>query len=139
MQLCCVSYFCSMKQHKISGRLDGIGITASILCAIHCAVVPFVITLLPLWGIGFLANEWVEMSMIVLALIIGTLSLSISFKRHRSYIPLFLLAAGFMLIITCHLCFSGSLEPVLIPLGGLTIATAHFVNWRRASCSIHRH
>lgn len=140
MQYCCIVYFCSMKPHKITARLDGIGITASTLCAIHCALVPFLITLLPLWGLEFLAEEWIEISMIVLALIIGAVSLGVSFrKHHRNYWPLSLLGVGFLLIISGHLAAPLSLEPVLTPAGGIVIAAAHFVNWRVTSCRLYVH
>jgi hypothetical protein len=49
-----------MDHHKTSARLDSIGITASTLCAIHCAAMPLLFTSLPLLGLGFLANAWVE-------------------------------------------------------------------------------
>ena len=33
---------------------DGLGVAASVLCAIHCAAMPFVVGFLPLLGLGFL-------------------------------------------------------------------------------------
>ena len=35
---------------------DWLGIGASVLCAIHCAAMPFVVGLLPLIGLSFLAD-----------------------------------------------------------------------------------
>lgn len=128
-----------MKPHKLTGRLDGAGMTASMLCAVHCALLPLVITLLPLWGLEFLAEEWVELFMIGLALIIGVASLGTSFKKHhRRKMPLLLLAAGFGLILLGHFLGSEALEPVLLPLGGVTIAAAHYVNWRFSKCKVHQ-
>ncbi|HEY2583370.1 MAG TPA: MerC domain-containing protein, partial [Mucilaginibacter sp.] len=57
-----------MKVVKHKSGLDNVGMTASVLCAIHCALVPLLITSLPLLGLGFLANPWLEWSMIILAL-----------------------------------------------------------------------
>jgi hypothetical protein len=51
-----------MKRPKLTSKLDRIGMTASTACAIHCAAVPLLITSLPLIGLGFLANPWVEWS-----------------------------------------------------------------------------
>src|SRR5690348_9027020 len=39
---------------------DRVGATASFLCAVHCALLPFVIALLPLIGLGFLADHRFE-------------------------------------------------------------------------------
>lgn len=127
-----------MKLYKLSGRLDGAGMVASVLCAIHCALLPLAITLLPLWGLEFLAEEGVELFMIGLACIIGITSLGVSFKKHhRRKMPLVLLSAGFGLILVGHSLGSEGLEPVLIPLGGFTIAAAHYVNWRFSRCRVH--
>jgi hypothetical protein len=131
-------YICLMKFSKVAPKLDNIGMTASALCAVHCAVVPVLITALPLMGLGFLADPWVEWWMIILALVIGISSLSLSYlNTHRRILPLIMLAAGFGVIITGHLLITGWLEAVIVPCGGLTIAAAHFVNYKYAGvCKI---
>lgn len=63
--------------------LDKLGILASVACAVHCAVLPLVITVLPLIGMEFLANEWVEISMICLAIGIGAWSLVGAYSSHK--------------------------------------------------------
>jgi hypothetical protein len=118
---------------KTSPKLDSIGMTASTLCAIHCALVPMLITTLPLIGLGFLANPWVEWSMIILALIIGVSSIGLSYVRtHHRLLPLFMLITGFVVIILGHTLITGWPEAVIVPCGGLIIATAHFVNYKYA-------
>lgn len=127
-----------MKLYRLTERLDGAGMMASVLCAIHCALLPLVITLLPLWGLDFLGEEWLELGMIALALMLGSFSLGLSFfKHHRRSAPLYLLAGGFALIVGGHFLGQESLEPVLIPLGGFTIAAAHYVNWRFSKCRVY--
>jgi len=122
-----------MEFPKLTAKLDNIGMTASTLCAIHCAIVPLVFTSLPLVGLGFLANPWVEWSMIILAFIIGVSSISLSyFRTHRKLLPLTLLVTGFLIIIAGHLFITSWIEAVIVPLGGLTIAAAHFVNYKYA-------
>lgn len=114
-------------------KLDNIGITASTLCAIHCAAVPVFFTSLPLFGLGFLANIWVEWIMILTALIIGVASIGGSFLRsHHRVLPLVLLIIGFLTIILGHVYATGWLEAVIVPAGGLTIAFAHFINYKYA-------
>lgn len=116
---------------NLSGKLDHIGFTASALCAVHCALMPFVITLLPLVGLEFLSSIWVEIGVIALSLIIGISSLIPSYvKYHRKLLPLILLLLGFILIFGTHLLQWHELEPVLVPLGGISIALAHYINWR---------
>lgn len=129
-----------MKTFKLN--LDRLGITASTLCAIHCAAVPFLLTFLPLWGLGFLADEKVEIFMIILSLCLGIWSMSSSYRKlHQKVMPSIILIAGFSLIAMGHFSGITQLEPILIPLGGFTIASAHFINLRLVrSCSAdHKH
>lgn len=128
-----------MSLSKTSQRLDQLGLTASTLCAIHCALVPIFLTTLPLLGLEFLSNEWVEIAMIIVSVILGTLSLSMSYrKQHRKLFPFIVLFSGFALIAIGHFSGIGILEPILIPLGGFTVAAAHLVNWRlNRACTHH--
>lgn len=128
-----------MSLSKTSQRLDRLGMTASTLCAIHCALVPIFLTTLPLLGLEFLSNEWVEISMIIVSVILGTLSLSMSYrKQHHKLFAFIVLFSGFALIALGHFSGIESLEPVLIPLGGFTVAAAHLVNWRlNRACKHH--
>lgn len=120
-----------MATKRLGSRLDSIGMTASTLCAIHCAIVPILITFLPLAGLGFLANPWLEWSMIILALLLGVSSIFLSyFRTHRRALPLLLLLIGFVLIIAGHIYLRGWIEAIVVPAGGLTIAAAHFINFK---------
>lgn len=128
-----------MKTAK-SISLDRIGITASTACAIHCAVLPFVITLLPLWGIEFLASPSIEIMMIVLSLTLGIWSLSKSYRNaHHRLGPILTLILGFLFIAVGHFAGIEMLEPILIPLGGFTIATAHYINLKFTKTCNHKH
>ena len=118
-----------MKSLTKSGRLDQFGMTASIACAVHCAVLPLVITSLPLIGMEFLANVWVEITMILLALVIGAWSMTTSYLQHKNIVPIMVLLTGFFFIATGHFLWH-ELEAVMIPLGGFTIAAAHYINWK---------
>jgi hypothetical protein len=118
-----------MKSSVKHARLDQLGITASIACAIHCAALPLAITALPLLGLEFLADIRVEVSMICLSLVVGIYSIGGSYPKHRKVLPIFILIIGFLLIGTGHFIF-GNLEAIIVPMGGFTIAAAHLVNWK---------
>jgi len=120
-------------------NLDKIGITASTACAIHCALLPFVLTLLPLWGLDFLASPVTEISMILLSLVLGAWSLGKSYRKvHHRVLPIIILILGFACIVTGHFSGISILEPILIPAGGFAIASAHFLNLKLAkTCSHH--
>jgi len=125
-----------MKVSKLTLHLDNLGIIASILCAIHCAAIPLLISTLPLWGIAFLNTVWIEIVMIGISLMLGSVSLGLSyFRNHRKIIPLLLLMAGFLLIAVGHFTGKFALEILFVPLGGFVIASAHFVNWHLTNVS----
>jgi hypothetical protein len=49
--------------------LDKAGMIASITCAIHCMIMPLVITLLPIFGLSLFATEefeWIQVYVLVL-------------------------------------------------------------------------
>jgi hypothetical protein len=79
------------ERHGMGGRpvtsthLDRVGMAASTLCAVHCAVLPFVLGLLPLIGMGFMAHSWFEWGMVGLAATIGTVSLFRGHRIHRRH------------------------------------------------------
>ncbi|MEJ7558414.1 MAG: MerC domain-containing protein [Pedobacter sp.] len=119
-------------------RLDQWGMTASIACAIHCAALPLVTTALPLLGLEFLANVWVEIIMIILSLVLGTWSLLGTFGKHKDIMPILILTIGFLFISGGHFIWH-DLEAILIPLGGFTLAGAHFINWKLVRTCSHNH
>ena len=126
--------FAGMRQRNHTSKLDNVGMTASILCAMHCAIVPLLITSLPLLGLGFLANPLVEWSMIILALCIGIYAIGLSyFRAHHKILPMLLLITGFLIIIAGHLFITSWREAIVVPIGGLLIATAHFFNYKYSS------
>jgi hypothetical protein len=62
---------------------------------------------------------------------IGISSISLSYFRvHKRLIPLALLTLGFIIVISGHIFVTGHIEGIIVPLGGLTIALAHFVNYK---------
>lgn len=123
-------YICDMRSETLTNSLDRIGMTASTFCAIHCAVVPFIISVLPLWGLSFLAEEWMEICMIILSVAIGIWSLGLSWLKHRKIAALLIFVCGFFLIVLAHVFGHGSTAHLLLPLGGLTVALAHYINWK---------
>ncbi|MFP6616835.1 MAG: MerC domain-containing protein, partial [Candidatus Hydrogenedentota bacterium] len=78
---------------KWGKRLDGMGMSASFFCAIHCALIPIVAGVLPLVGLSFLGNHAIEDTVMVSAFIIASLSLVPSYFRvHQKMLALVLFA-----------------------------------------------
>lgn len=120
-----------MKFERVfSVNLDIVGFAISAICALHCATLPFLLTLLPLIGFGFLAHPFFEGMIIIIGLVIGLVSLIHGFIRHhRKLAPMIALSTGFLLIWLGHMRFS-EIEQLLVPAGALTVSISHWLNAR---------
>ena len=108
---------------------DIIGIGASIACAIHCAVLPLFLSALSIFGVNIIHNFWFETGMILLAFVIGTLSLRHGFTRHhRSFIPFLLFTGGMIFLFAKQ--YWHNYELFLLPFALILIISAHISNFR---------
>lgn len=115
---------------------DALGIGASLACAIHCALLPLFLSSLPLFGVNIIHNISFEISMILLALGIGSFSLYHGYqKHHHNLLPLSLFIAGFIFLILKQ--FFIQYETWMLIPGVVLIITAHFLNYRY--CRVHNH
>jgi len=128
--------FALMKERIRKINWDAFGITASLACAIHCALLPLFLTSLPLFGVNIIHNPFFEAGMILLAFCVGSYSLYHGYRRHHhSFLPLILFAAG-MLLLVLKQFFILYETWLLIPAASFIIL-AHVLNYR--SCRIHNH
>lgn len=121
---------------------DRIGAIASFLCAIHCALLPFVLALLPVIGLEFLADHRFERGFVLFACALASVALIRGFRRHQQPLPLLLAAPGLALLllgVTYAEGYSIVLHSVLVTCGGLLLAAAHFVNLRQDNRHGHDH
>lgn len=118
---------------------DRLGFATSMLCAIHCAALPVLMALLPTLGLG--SQGWVDIDqgIVVFATLLAITTLSIGWRRHRTYHALGLLLPALLLL------WFGAFGPFhahgdeqqyawlhLGPmvLGGVLLALAHLTNMR---------
>ncbi len=115
---------------------------ASFVCALHCALLPFVLALLPTLGLEFLADHAFERGFVLFACLLALLSLASGFRRHRYAGPLLLAVPGLVLLllgVTVAENYTVALHSVLVTCGGLLVAMAHFTNLRRDRALQHMH
>ena len=113
---------------------DRVGATASFLCALHCAALPFILALLPAMGLAFLADHAFEHWFIAFATVLAVTMLVRGYRRHRAPQALYLLGPGLLLLWLGGFVFElesfGLLHAALVFLGGSCVALAHVVNLR---------
>ncbi len=115
---------------------DTLGITASLACAIHCALLPLLFTSLPIFGFNIIKNKVFEIFMVVLAFAIGIYSLYHGWKKHHhNLMPMMVFSVGFIFLVL-KLFFAEYENWLLVP-GVTGIISAHMINFR--ACKIHNH
>jgi hypothetical protein len=114
-------------------NLDNLGIATSILCAIHCAVLPLLFTSLPLLGINIIENKYFEMGMIGIALIIGYTSLGNAYAtHHKSKLPIVVFTiGGICLIAKEFLPHNGLPFWLLLAIAVAGIIGGHIINYQK--------
>lgn len=129
---------------------DRVGVTGSVMCAIHCASLPILIALAPGVGMGLFANEGVEAGFVVFATVLALASLWMGYRRHRSFRGWMFLVPGLVAVWAALLYppLHASVVPhaVAMTMGGTLIAVAHVLNLRLthghvqdACCHHHSH
>lgn len=122
-------------------KWDAIGISASLVCAIHCLLLPVFFSTLPLLGIELMENMTLEIFTIAISLLAGSSALYTGYKKHhRRLWPLLLFVCSMAALILGNV-----LAPVWSPSelvfksAGVTgILAAHIANWRYGkSCPHH--
>lgn len=111
--------------------VDRVGATASLLCAVHCMLLPFVLALLPLIGLEFLAGHMFERIFVACAALLASASILTGYRRHRHSQALFLMVPGIALLlfgVAINLDVHVLIHTASVVTGGLLVASAHVTN-----------
>ena len=131
-----VGYLC--RPMRLHINWDTLGFSASLICAIHCAIFPLLINSLPLLGIGFLSNIYFEAALLLIAILIGGTSLWHGYrKHHHRIVPLLFFSGGMGLFILNHLV--SQYTYFLVITSTILIALAYFMNWQFCRQAKHCH
>jgi hypothetical protein len=121
--------------------LDKFGTASSIVCALHCALLPIVVSLLPALGLSFLVWSGFEWAFICFASLLGLFSLWMGYQRHRVYRALLFLIPGLLLVwmgvLVPKIHDDVLLHAVVMSVGGTLIAVAHLINLRLNHGHVH--
>ena len=101
----------------------------SVACAVHCAILPLVLTSLPVFGINIINNTAFEWVMIGIAFIVGCLALVYGYQHnHKNRRPVLLFTAGFIFLMLKQ--FFYKYEFLFLAPAIFLILYAHFLNFR---------
>ena len=125
-------------------KIDGLAISLSFLCAVHCLFMPSFIILAPsLLSISF-DNEFIHYLILALAIPISIFALSAGYKAHKSLSMIFIGFLG-LLILLFAVLFGNNLfgeigEKGLTLFGSVIVASAHYRNLKvckELDCDCH--
>ena len=126
------------KRHQL---LDRIGATGALVCALHCALLPILIALLPSLGVSAWLGEGFEQVFVLFATLFGLAVLAWSYRRHRAMRALALLVPGLAVlwvgVLYAPLHHSVVPHAVAMTFGGTLVGLAHLANLRLNHGHVH--
>jgi hypothetical protein len=117
--------------------LDKAGMIASITCAIHCMIMPLIVTLLPIFGLSLFATEEFEWMLLMVSAMLGVTSLCFGFKKHKSFRAFSFLGIGLTFLVIGRLAhehvshfrvFTFDIYLLFLVAGAILVALSHWLN-----------
>ena len=126
--------------HKGINRSNRISALLSLACAIHCAAMPMLISILPLIGMQFLASHLLEGMLLAFGVGFGIYGVIRSYVyQHRDIRPVIFLATGTVMIAGGFFFAPEHIEPFMVSIGAISIAVAQVLNIRSCKRCAHTH
>ena len=114
--------------------LDRLGATGSLVCAVHCALLPVAIATLPALGVAHWLGDGFELGFVMFATLLGLFSVLWGYRRHGEVRALGLLLPGlsalWLGILVGPLHHALVAHAITMTLGGTLVGLAHFANLR---------
>jgi hypothetical protein len=121
-----------MKDFKVN--LDKLSAGMSFLCLAHCVVLPVFLSTFTLAGIEIVENLTLEVLMLLVGIIAGSLAIKKGIRKHGIWYILILFVLGMFFMIIANLPELHKSEVVLKLLGAVLVINAHIINYRLSRC-----
>lgn len=119
---------------QVPKLLDRIGATGALVCAVHCALLPAALALLPAVGIAVRLGERFEIGFVIYAALLGLYTLVRGYRQHRHIAGLGLFLAGLIALVAGiaieHFDPSRVVHAIAMGSGGFLVGAAHLKNIR---------
>ncbi|SOD54542.1 MerC mercury resistance protein [Pseudoxanthomonas wuyuanensis] len=131
------------KQMKSRFRslVDGFAATGSMICALHCALTPLLLAVIPSLGLSLWLGDGFERGFVVFVTVLGLFSLVWGYRRHRVFRALGMLLTGLAAlwagVLYAPLHESAVPHAVVMTLGGTLVGLAHLLNLRLNHWHVH--
>jgi len=125
-------------------KSDRIGMIASGICAVHCLSMPALAAVVSATEYAAIHNPYIDVAFLLIALIVGPITIWQGYRRHHSAAPAIVFAVGFLLVafgIASHMIHHDDPQPhshlSWTAVGGLVLVMYHLFNaklTRKACC-----
>lgn len=117
---------------------DSLGIATSVICIIHCALMPVLVCLLPVLGRTFAHDDMSHKLLAFWVLSFCLLAIVPGYARHRRPHIVVLMALGLFMVMFATfghaIGLSEAQEVVLISVGNLIVISTHYLNRKLLLC-----
>lgn len=122
-----------MNKAQIQRFLDRSAVAASLLCLIHCLIVPLLLVSVPVISSTVLNDEAFHEVLLIFILPTSLIALFIGCRRHRDIVVLALGALGLLTLLGVayfgHDLLGETGEKAASVMGGITLGIAHLRNY----------
>jgi MerC mercury resistance protein len=126
----------------LSRHFDQVAIALSTICIVHCLAVPVLVAVLPIAAITLGNDGHFHGLMLWLVVPTSVVGFGLGFRLHGRPQILFIGAVGVLVLATAalwgHRAWSGAFEVSVSVAGSVTLALAHWMNFREVR-RCHRH
>ncbi|MGH7428581.1 MAG: MerC domain-containing protein, partial [Candidatus Methylomirabilaceae bacterium] len=109
-------------------RMDRVGASLSLACAIQCMTVPVLLSMLPLAGLQPLMTNAVETLFVIASVGLAMASHCWGFRIHRKRRGFLIIGAAIVMILAGRSLADGPYELALVVCGALLLAAGHLMN-----------
>lgn len=122
--------------------LDNMGMAASTICLIHCLLMPFIVSILPILGCQFLTGPNAHHALAAFVFAFALFAVVPGYLKHKHILVLISMLTGLSLVLIASFA-SGRILPEYIELplittGNLILVATHWQNRKLSACG-HRH
>jgi hypothetical protein len=108
-------------------RVDHIGTYLSFACAVHCALTPLAVALLPFLAFESASQEIIHKGVILVSVVLAVGGFCWGVRRHKAWHLLLLVGSGIALLTFSQ--FGSNAHAEMIVVGGvLCLAASHWIN-----------
>lgn len=137
-----VIHYETVMSPRFQALLDRFGATGSLICALHCALLPLALAAIPSLGLSVWLGDGFERSFVLFATLMGVFSLIWGYRRHRKIRALGVLLLGLAALwagLLYHPWHHGSvaMHATVMTFGGTLIGLAHLLNLRLNHGHVH--